>query len=207
MKNVAAGGRTVLFVSHSMQSVQVLCNRAMFLDRGVCSYYGEVQGAVDRYIASFKDDVSTIEDVRQRPGTGEYRITNFLPTKALFDCGEPKTFDVLIERCRSAPAGAYLNVSVMDSMGIKVAACDMRTSGLTLEPNAGATKARLTVKSPWLKPGDYWVNAKICNFGTVDLLENACRFAVSDVLPYAHFADALAYEGAVLADYVVTKQS
>jgi lipopolysaccharide transport system ATP-binding protein len=34
MREVAVGGRTVLFVSHSMNSVQTLCNRAIWLDKG-----------------------------------------------------------------------------------------------------------------------------------------------------------------------------
>src|SRR5262252_7603946 len=34
MKEVALGGRTVLFVSHSMDSVQTLCSRAIWLDQG-----------------------------------------------------------------------------------------------------------------------------------------------------------------------------
>src|SRR5262252_5181927 len=34
MKEVALGGRTVLFVSHSMDSVQTLCTRAIWLDQG-----------------------------------------------------------------------------------------------------------------------------------------------------------------------------
>jgi lipopolysaccharide transport system ATP-binding protein len=34
MKEVAIGGRTVLFVSHSMDSVQKLCSRAIWLDKG-----------------------------------------------------------------------------------------------------------------------------------------------------------------------------
>jgi homopolymeric O-antigen transport system ATP-binding protein len=34
MKEVAIGGRTVLFISHSMSSVQTLCSRAIWLDSG-----------------------------------------------------------------------------------------------------------------------------------------------------------------------------
>jgi lipopolysaccharide transport system ATP-binding protein len=34
MKEVAVGGRTVLFISHNMNSVQALCSRAIWLDKG-----------------------------------------------------------------------------------------------------------------------------------------------------------------------------
>jgi lipopolysaccharide transport system ATP-binding protein len=34
MREVASGGRTVLFISHDMESVRTLCNRAIWLDKG-----------------------------------------------------------------------------------------------------------------------------------------------------------------------------
>jgi lipopolysaccharide transport system ATP-binding protein len=34
MREVASGGRTVLFISHDMASIQKLCNRAIWLDKG-----------------------------------------------------------------------------------------------------------------------------------------------------------------------------
>lgn len=42
-------GRTVLFVSHNMRSVQKLCTRAVFMDSGRLSYDGSVDGAIDHY--------------------------------------------------------------------------------------------------------------------------------------------------------------
>jgi lipopolysaccharide transport system ATP-binding protein len=34
MREVASGGRTVLFISHDMESVETLCNRAIWLEKG-----------------------------------------------------------------------------------------------------------------------------------------------------------------------------
>src|SRR5205814_10018229 len=45
MKNVASGGRTVLFVSHSMQSIQLLCNQGVQLEHGRMPYVGSVSDA------------------------------------------------------------------------------------------------------------------------------------------------------------------
>src|SRR5207248_5865902 len=53
MRDVATGGRTVLFVSHHMQSVQVLCNKAIFLEKGTCPFIGGVAEGIARYTASF----------------------------------------------------------------------------------------------------------------------------------------------------------
>ncbi len=53
MKDVSAGdGRTVLFVSHNMGSVQHLCTEAIVLENGKVAYDGEVESAVNFYLKS-----------------------------------------------------------------------------------------------------------------------------------------------------------
>src|SRR5258707_10898991 len=42
IKEVAVGGRTVLFISHDMNSVQMLCNRAIWLENGQVRADGHV---------------------------------------------------------------------------------------------------------------------------------------------------------------------
>ena len=53
MQNVADSGRTVLFVSHHMQSVAALCTKGMYLTKGRMTYYGGVQEAIRHYLDSF----------------------------------------------------------------------------------------------------------------------------------------------------------
>jgi lipopolysaccharide transport system ATP-binding protein len=45
-------GRTILFVSHSMQAVQSLCNKALWLHHGKMKGIGEVSEIVNKYISS-----------------------------------------------------------------------------------------------------------------------------------------------------------
>ena len=53
MKEVSQGGkRTVLFVSHNMESIQKLCTKLMVLQNGTVSYIGDVESGVDHYISS-----------------------------------------------------------------------------------------------------------------------------------------------------------
>jgi lipopolysaccharide transport system ATP-binding protein len=49
MEDVAGQGRTVLFVSHNMQSVNSLCTRALILDNGILVFNGETKKAIDKY--------------------------------------------------------------------------------------------------------------------------------------------------------------
>lgn len=52
MKEVIAGGRTVLFVSHSPDAVKDLCTRTIWLKDGRVEAEGPTAEVVDRYLAS-----------------------------------------------------------------------------------------------------------------------------------------------------------
>lgn len=52
MESVGQQGRTVLFVSHNMQAVSRLCNRAIFLDNGKVANEGPASKVVSEYLNS-----------------------------------------------------------------------------------------------------------------------------------------------------------
>ncbi|MBT8274487.1 MAG: ATP-binding cassette domain-containing protein [Bacteroidia bacterium] len=55
MQDISQGeGRTVLFVSHNMSSVESLCTRGIVLEHGKISYEGTAKGAVGHYITNRK---------------------------------------------------------------------------------------------------------------------------------------------------------
>ncbi|MEK7377112.1 MAG: ABC transporter ATP-binding protein [Candidatus Margulisiibacteriota bacterium] len=47
---VSKVGRTILFVSHNMASIRLLCNRCVFLDSGQVKYVGDVSECINRYM-------------------------------------------------------------------------------------------------------------------------------------------------------------
>jgi lipopolysaccharide transport system ATP-binding protein len=52
MREVALGGRTVLFISHAMDSIQKLCSRAIWLDKGrVRADSADVRQVTEQYMA------------------------------------------------------------------------------------------------------------------------------------------------------------
>ncbi len=58
MRAAARENRTVLFVSHGMDSVRQLCSRAIVLDHGRITYDGSTEGAVERYLAQRHEPVA-----------------------------------------------------------------------------------------------------------------------------------------------------
>ena len=61
MQAISQGeGRTVLFVSHNMESVQKLCTRAIILENGKIAFNGEVDKAISFYLRNNNIEKSSI---------------------------------------------------------------------------------------------------------------------------------------------------
>lgn len=50
MRSMINGGTTVLYVSHSVQSIRSLCDRVVWIDHGVIQMVGEADEVVDAYL-------------------------------------------------------------------------------------------------------------------------------------------------------------
>lgn len=62
MKGLTENGATVLFVSHDMSSVQLLCERAVWIDRGTVRKEGPILQVSKAYLAAVRED----EEIRTR---------------------------------------------------------------------------------------------------------------------------------------------
>ncbi len=183
MKDVARGGRAVLFVSHHMQSVQVLCNRGLYLERGQVKHIGSVAEAIEHYTASFAQASVVTADPDRRPGTGELRFSQVTPAKETFTCGETKTVKFSIAR-RGFFAGKYfVSAHIVNELGAVLAQCDSRMVGVWFDADE-ATDGHFSFRTPWLKPGRYRVEMFICSAGIVDRFEEACQLEVIPLFPY-----------------------
>ncbi len=71
-------GRTILFVSHNMHSVQNLCSKVCILDKGMLTYSGSVHQGIEKYIAnsSFNMKNNLIER-NDRIGSGRLLFDNW----------------------------------------------------------------------------------------------------------------------------------
>lgn len=58
MKDVAKGGRTVLFVSHNMSAVRNLCRHGILIQNGKITHMGESDIVVDRFLANSAHTIS-----------------------------------------------------------------------------------------------------------------------------------------------------
>ncbi len=186
MKDVAASGRTVLFVSHHMQSISLLCNKGILLKSGEISHIGQVDAAINHYLQSFTSTVDEIDQCERRPGSGEYRFTSVKPSKEYFEGNAEKTINFRIEKKGKNSSQLFLSAHLVDWRGVEIAQFDSRLMGLWLE-DAPFFEGTFQFISPWLKPGSYRLDFFICAGGSiVDKFEGACELQISPVLPYPY---------------------
>ncbi len=77
MQDVASQGRTVLFVSHNMATVQALCTRGILLRNGTVAADETAQDAVAAYLRSVEQSAeSEIAQRTDRRGKGVVRLTD-----------------------------------------------------------------------------------------------------------------------------------
>lgn len=65
MDEVAEGGRTVLFVSHNMNSIRQLCNKAMLLKSGKIEYTGGTETVVNKYLTDLESKLTSYDGLKK----------------------------------------------------------------------------------------------------------------------------------------------
>jgi ABC-type polysaccharide/polyol phosphate transport system ATPase subunit len=165
MRDVSwGGGRTVLFVSHSMDAVQRLCARTVLLERGRTVAIGETRSVVAEYLLRTQApsspgawiDVSRVE----RSGTGGARFAAVQYRSDLDEAGGqpypdgPLTVGVAIH-ASSACTIASVAVTLYDVHGTKLVNADTISLGRTLRLEPGEHRLTLRIPELHLNPGVY----------------------------------------------------
>jgi len=102
MGNVAGEGRTVLFVSHNLTSVEKLCHKGIVIDGGRIELKGSQTEAISYYIKKIHDK-NKVEDLnirKDRQGDGRIRISKIelydLEGKQIKLVNTGDTFDIYL---------------------------------------------------------------------------------------------------------------
>ena len=204
MKEVACGGRTVLFVSHNMQAVAMLCNKGIMLENGKLSFHGTANDVVDYYSNSYSNSKKSFSDSKKRPGSGEYRFTEVRTNKNVYRGDQRKEIFFRAERTLPGNHQVYLSALLINELGYTISQFDSRLVGFWSSDDE-VIEGVLAFDSPWLKSGEYRLDLYICSASAVPIMdkyEDACRLLISPVMPYSHSAsDDAVMLGTVLADF------
>jgi lipopolysaccharide transport system ATP-binding protein len=165
MGDVAASGRTVVFVSHNMDAVLRLCTRAILLERGRVTDDGRSADVVNAYLARGGTTAAPNVWVElgdlSRSGSGEARVErarysvpdapNRVPRP-----GGPLRIDVEID-ARQALTVASLAIVVRSLTGVVLLVADVIEKGEMVPLVPGRNAIRFDVEALHLAAGTYAV--------------------------------------------------
>ena len=80
MKDISTSdGRTVLFVSHNMASIQNLCTRVMLLNNGTVDLIGETEKVINYYLKKFRNAevAKELSERNDRKGDGKLKFLDY----------------------------------------------------------------------------------------------------------------------------------
>ena len=189
MQDVAAGGRTVLFVSHNMAAVESLCTRAIVLADGRISISGDAVKTVSSYLSHFTrvsdeggPDVDLEDHPNRRSGS-----TPILTSLKIFDsreylrntlsCAEPIRFRLEFHNDQGVP-GLFFAVFICHR-GTRLCMFHSLThSGLSLN-GARDGSVQCSLESLPLVPCTYDIDVAVGVGGQVlDYIESCARIII-----------------------------
>jgi lipopolysaccharide transport system ATP-binding protein len=201
MRDVARDGRTVLYVSHQVQTVTALCSSAIYLDKGELIYHGTVDGALDTYRSSFEKFQLEQQNPDARQGTGQLRLRSVMLDELQQAPADDKVIEFVLPASEHLIGDYFISCHINDANGTTIVQCDSRAVGAWFSPER-EHRPRLRISGLWLKPGAYTVDAFVCQAGILDAWEGAAAFDVLPSYPYPELTSEEAMSaGVVLADF------
>ena len=177
-------GRTVLYVSHNMNTIRQLCDRCVVLDKGRVVFEGGVEEAIEVYMSSSKA-LSVVNDCSSKRINKGIDESIHIDTVTFLDKEYP-TFDsdeLLTVRvdysCLKAIPHLAMRMTVLSADKTPVG---LATSRPEVFAKVGNNQVNLTLDLKWLAPGKYIVKLtaySVNEYGTNqmhDVVEEAFAF-------------------------------
>jgi lipopolysaccharide transport system ATP-binding protein len=184
MKDVATGGRTVLFVSHNMGAIADLCDRVVILKHGQVYKIGSTEEMINEYInhtlhVNLKDS-KTLQDTTLRRGSGELRIVDVKllnmdnEVQTEFEVEEPIKISVQCDK-NSPIEEAYFMMALRSSISREIVSSTIKHDISSFCINQSSFKFEMNLNPMQLNEGIYelyyWLGSSQ-NENPYDVLDN-----------------------------------
>ena len=176
-------GRTILYVSHNMNTIRQLCSRCIVLDHGKLIFDGEVEEAISRYMdvggLSFSQTVDFSTTPRSRWMTGKVLFSKavFHGNKSLYSCNDP--IDVTFFLDANA---AYSDIRLMLILFYQDGTRIGKTESENFSVHEGINELSVSIPNDGLADGQYYFE--------ISLLQRSHSYArekldsIPNVLPF-----------------------
>src|SRR5260221_5345834 len=155
MHDVATGGRTVLFVSHNMQAVRNLCQRAILLNRGQLVLHG----GVDECVTAYENRIAGLPVSEwTRPATESSGRLSYQSVSVRLEGEQPHLslqIDFVLES-KGTHKPAFVAFDITNPGGTSVMQALPAVKAF-VQPREGGQSFQVLVDLPPLIPGQYWI--------------------------------------------------
>ncbi|AMQ01255.1 ABC transporter ATP-binding protein [Pedobacter cryoconitis] len=153
-------GRTVLFVSHQMESIKSLCNKGLLLHHGELVFQGEVNEVITKYSSKNSNEISktVISDFQLN---SDICLCLFQIDKAEITSHEDLTFRIIIE---SLMENSFQSIAlfIYDEYDQKAGFVDLRSEEMfKISTSEKKFEIKGILKNLPLKPGKYKIGLHI----------------------------------------------
>jgi lipopolysaccharide transport system ATP-binding protein len=175
-------GMTILFVSHNLNSVGQMCQRAMLLDKGRVIQIGEVGKVVDEYIPKFVAGSSQVDF-----GEGSHHPACFNEARLETEAGAlSDQFDIdediwlrVRYTVKTPQAGLQISVLIRTKVEDVVQTFDTDDQSILGVHPVGVFEKRLRIPRMFLKEGEYYITlGSGVPRELYDLYESSLQFSV-----------------------------
>jgi len=184
-----AEGRTILFVSHNMDSVKTLCDKGMVLDKGSLLLYDEVDNAIGSYLRTAKAEMMRTE-AAEIPLNDHVILDLFSIDKETVLMHQDLEFTLQVSADQPISYSS-IALNIYDEYDQKTGFIDLRCNALYQRPgNNNTIELRGTLKNLPLLPGTYKMGIHIQSnllyndFGNLLQFEVMQKQLVDDIMPY-----------------------
>jgi lipopolysaccharide transport system ATP-binding protein len=183
MEDFSGTGRTVVFVSHNMQTINQLCDRAIWIDGGTIVEDGDTSEVVTHYLHSSHDSGSRISwaDDGSAPGDDLARLLSVRAvdedgnTIETIDVREGVGIEIVFRILRMGPT-VFAKIRVHDRRG------DIAFNAMDTAPHAeesstpGVYRATGWIPPNFLNEGTAIVDVAVCTLNAPKLHQRAQRY-------------------------------
>jgi lipopolysaccharide transport system ATP-binding protein len=210
MTSIAKSGRTILFVSHNMQALKTICNKAIVVDAGKKVFDGIAEAAVEFYNTEQRLQGQTINllDLPRGKYVGELIFRELRFASPSFQYGEDISFSVLLKTVNPASRKDNLifGANVVDRFGNNIYHISNILTNQPFTHNSDTDEYQFSIKSN-LRTGQYRLT--ICltiNDVIQDFFTELINFTIEEGNPYG-FSKTGFIQGMVFTRFEVKQKS
>lgn len=182
-------GRTILYVSHNMNTIRQLCSRCVVLNKGRVIFDGDVEKGIDHYMGALQVSYQTEFDTENtiRPsdilvGTRINKISLINKTINVYETREPINVEFLYNSQADHP-NARLMLIVFSKEGTRLG----MTESSEFPLRKGEHRVQFTFEPMVLPDGDYYVELNIVErnamggYEKYDQVDEAFSFHIENI--------------------------